>query len=292
MLPDAVRALVESAAGAVRSAAPVDGGDVSQAARVETDAGAVFVKWGSGAAGETYAAEAEGLAALADVSGADLVVPRPLASRTPDAEGPGALVLPWLDRGRPGPDAWRRFGAALAALHRAPAPGDGYGWDVDNWIGSKPQRNGWLGSWPAFFGERRLLAQAETVRQRGAWDAGWDRWLDRLVARLPELLPEAPARSLLHGDLWAGNAVPLAGGQFAILDPAVSVGHREAGLAMTRLFGGFDAPFYDGYREAWPLAPGFEERAEVYNLFHLINHLTHGPGYRAPVERTLRRFGG
>ena len=59
---------------------------------------------------------------------------------------------------------------------------------------------------------------------------------------------------------------------------------------MTELFGGFAEPFYDGYREAWPLEPGYEERGEVYNLFHLINHLTHGPGYRAPVERTLRRF--
>ena len=115
-----------------------------------------------------------------------------------------------------------------------------------------------------------------------------------LLARLGEILPEAPPRSLLHGDLWAGNALPTAAPQtecrFALIDPAVSVGHREADLAMTELFGGFAEPFYDGYREAWPLEPGYEERREIYNLFHLINHLTHGPGYRAPVERTLRRF--
>ncbi|MEM0963606.1 MAG: fructosamine kinase family protein, partial [Bacteroidota bacterium] len=137
-----------------------------------------------------------------------------------------------------------------------------------------------------------LRAQAETVRQRGAWDTAWDRRLDRLVARLGDILPERPPPSLLHGDLWAGNALPLADGRFAIIDPAVSVGHREADLAMTELFGGFPDTFYEGYRDAWPLAPGYAERREVYTLFHLINHLTHGPGYRQPVKRMLQRFGG
>lgn len=291
-LPAPVRDTVTAAAGAPQRVQPVGGGDVSRAARVETSAGAVFAKWAEGEAGQTYAAEAEGLAALAAVAGPDLVVPAPLATRAPDADGPGVLVLPWIEGGHPTVVGWRRFGAALAALHRAEAPGAGYGWDADNWIGSKPQRNGWRTSWPAFVGEHRLRTQAETVRQRGAWDAAWDGWLDGLVRRLPELLPERSPRSLLHGDLWAGNAVPTADGRFALIDPAVSVGHREADLAMTELFGGFDAAFYEAYRDAWPLEPGYATRREVYNLFHLINHLTHGAGYRVPVERTLRRLGG
>ncbi len=307
-LPETVRQSVEGAVGRVRSVTPVGGGDVSRAARVEADAATVFVKWGAGAAGQTYAAEGEGLAALAEAAGPEVVVPAPLASQAPDGDAPGVLVLPWIESGRPSAPDWRRFGAALAELHRAPAPGDGrYGWAADNWIGSKPQRNGWDASWPTFFGERRLRAQAETVRhrasvdasQRGAWDAAWDPMLDRLVARLGEWLPHAPPPSLLHGDLWAGNALATSGGRlatpspvaFALIDPAVSVGHREADLAMTELFGGFDAPFYDGYRQAWSLEPGYAERREIYNLFHLINHLTHGRAYRRPVEATLRRFG-
>jgi len=291
-LPDPVRSVLEAAAGDVQLVQPVGGGDVSRAARVETSDGAAFVKWAEGEAGRTYAAEAEGLAALAEAAGPDLVVPAPLATRAPDADGPGVLVLPWIEGGHPTVVGWRRFGAALADLHRADAPGVGYGWDVDNWIGSKPQRNGWTTSWPTFFGEHRLRAQAETVRERGAWDAAWDGPLDALIRRLPELLPEHPPRSLLHGDLWGGNAVPTADGRFALIDPAVSVGHREADLAMTELFGGFDGAFYEAYREAWPLESGYETRRELYNLYHLTNHLTHGAGYRAPVERTLRRFGG
>ena len=309
MLPPDPRAAVEPHTGAVESVAAVGGGDVSRAARLDAAAGRFFLKWGRGDAGRTYAAEAEGLAALrAAAEGTGLGVPTPLAAQdstggaAPGAGAYGFVLLDWIEPGRPAPGDWRAFGAALAALHRAPAPGAGYGWDGDNWIGSKPQRNGWGASWPAFFGERRLRAQAETVARRGAWDAAWDGLLDRLVARLPEVLPAAPPRSLLHGDLWGGNALAVAGGAaglaapspavFALIDPAVSVGHREADLAMTELFGGFAGPFYEGYRGAWPLEPGYAERREVYNLYHLVNHLTHGPAYRRPVEATLRRFGG
>ena len=293
MLPPDVSPAIEPHTGAVRSAVPLGGGDVSRAARLDAERGPFFLKWGNGDAGRTYAAEAEGLAALrAAAEGTGLVVPVPLATRDSEGGVEGFLLLDWIEPGRPAADGWRASGAALAALHRAPAPGGGrYGWHADNWIGSKPQRNGWGASWPAFFGEQRLRAQAETVRRRGAWDAAWDGLLDRLVARLPEILPAAPPPALLHGDLWAGNALATRAGRFALIDPAVSVGHCEADLAMTELFGGFAGPFYDGYRAAQPLDPGYDERREVYNLYHLINHLTHGPSYRRPVESVLRRFG-
>ena len=297
MLPPSVRAACEPLTGAVDAVVPVGGGDVSRAARLDATNGRFFVKWGRGAAGQTYAAEAEGLAALCAAAPPELTVPAPLAARDAEGGADGFLLLDWIEPGRPAPPDWHAFGAALAALHQSPAPGSGrYGWPVDNWIGSKPQRNGWDGSWPMFFGERRLHAQAETVRQRGAWDASWDPLLDRLVARLPEILPAAPPASLLHGDLWGGNAlaaqVESSETAFALIDPAVYVGHREADLAMTELFGGFAAPFYQGYREAWPLEPGYAERREVYNLYHLTNHLTHGPSYRRSVEARLRSFGG
>ncbi len=75
------------------------------------------------------------------------------------------------------------------------------------------------------------------------------------------------------------------------MDPAAYYGHREADLAMTELFGGFRSPFYAAYQEAWPLEPGYEERRDVYNLYHLINHLNHfGAGYAGSVERILAPF--
>jgi len=292
VIPPAVAEAIRPHVGTVQQAAPVGGGCIAHATRVETDDGRFFLKWAEGEAGRTFAAEAEGLRILAEAAYEGLIVPTALAVQDAGDE-PGFFLTDWIEPGRPSRSDWERFGGALAALHRADAPsGDGgpYGLDADNWIGSKPQRNGWAASWPAFFGEQRLRAQAETVRRRGAWNAGWDQLLDRLLARLTDLLPASPPPSVLHGDLWAGNALATADRRFALVDPAVYVGHREADLAMTELFGGFDAAFYAGYRAAWPLEPGYAERREVYNLYHLINHLTHGPGYTASVEGILRRF--
>ena len=41
---------------------------------------------------------------------------------------------------------------------------------------------------------------------------------------------------------------------------------------MTQLFGGFGQAFRSGYREVLPDAPGAEDRVEIYNLYHLLNH--------------------
>ncbi len=42
---------------------------------------------------------------------------------------------------------------------------------------------------------------------------------------------------------------------------------------MTKLFGGFGAPFYDAYEAAWPLSAGSEQRILLYQLYHVLNHL-------------------
>ncbi|GAB5537124.1 MAG: fructosamine kinase family protein [Rubricoccaceae bacterium] len=289
MLPDELSRAIELEIGPVRAVQHLGGGDVSSAARVDTSEGRVFAKWGRGAAGQTYAAEADGLAALRALAGDELVVSEPIAFASSKADRPGWLMLEWIEPGRPSEADWQRFGRALAALHQREAPGDGaYGWHEDNWIGSKPQRNGWVDDWPTFFGEKRLLAQVETVRQRNAWNAAWDRPLDALVNCLDQILPGEPHPALLHGDLWAGNALATSDGRFALIDPAVHVGHGESDIAMTELFGGFASSFYAGYREVARARD--VDQIEVYQLYHLINHLTHGPGYAGAVARILNRW--
>ena len=120
------------------------------------------------------------------------------------------------------------------------------------------------------------------------------RQTERLAAHLPELLPlpDDGRPSLLHGDLWGGNAIVGPRGEPAVIDPAVYFGHREADIAMTGLFGGFSDRFYGAYRDAWPLEPGYAERWDIYNLYHLLNHLNlFGAGYAGRCRGILRRFG-
>ncbi len=189
--------------------------------------------------------------------------------------GEAVLSLEWLDLRSDGDYA--ALARMLARVHRHTGPR--FGWERDNWIGLGPQRNGWSTDWPAFFEDKRLAPQLELARRKG---------YSFSIPDVKALLAHRPEPSLLHGDLWRGNAGFVAQGP-VLFDPAVYYGDREADLAMTELFGGFPPAFYASYREEWPLEPGYEERKHLYNLYHLLNHLNlFGPGYLGQVEASLR----
>jgi protein-ribulosamine 3-kinase len=76
-----------------------------------------------------------------------------------------------------------------------------------------------------------------------------------------------------------------------LYDPAVYFGDRETDLAMTTLFGGFGAAFYEAYHAAWPLEAGYATRRDLYNLYHVLNHFNlFGGGYRGQAERMIERL--
>ena len=163
----------------------------------------------------------------------------------------------------------------LAKLHRTTGPR--FGWHRDNWIGGTPQTNTWHDGWAGFFRECRIEPQLALARKNGY----------PLTFSSDLLRGHEPRPSLLHGDLWSGNAGFIDEGP-VIFDPAVYYGDREADLAMTELFGGFPLEFYAAYEKAYPLDAGYEQRKHLYNLYHLLNHLNlFGSGYLAQVERTL-----
>ena len=225
-------------------------------------------------------AEADGLRELARARA--IRVPAPVACG--DAGGVAFLALEWLEFSGGGRDA--ALGAGLAQLHRTTA--QAHGWHRDNTIGTTPQDNVWTGDWATFFRDRRIAPQLALAAGKGH-GGRLQRDGQRLLEAIPALLAgHAPAPSLLHGDLWAGNAARLASGEPVIFDPAVHFGDREADLAMTELFGGFGASFYAAYSEAWPFAPGYATRRTLYNLYHVLNHLNlFGGGYRAQVETMI-----
>jgi fructosamine-3-kinase len=233
-------------------------------------------------------AEADGLRAIA--STATVAVPRVHLRGAQDDVA--FLVLSWLDLG----DAHRgaELGRALAAMHRRSAPcgpdRQTYGWYRDNYIGGTPQKNGWSNDWAGFFRDRRLEPQLARAARSG--HASLAESSSKLLETVPRLLDShRPEPSLLHGDLWSGNAGSLRGGSPVVFDPAVYVGDREADLAMTSLFGGFDRTFYDAYQHAWPLPPGHEERRDLYKLYHVLNHLNlFGDSYLPHCERLIDRL--
>jgi fructosamine-3-kinase len=235
--------------------------------------------------------ESEGLAALRAT--ATVRVPEVLESGR-DADR-AWLLLEHLDLGPLAPASGALLGAALAALHRVPQ--ERFGWARDNWIGASPQPNGWSDDWVAFWREKRLALQLRLAARHRLPSRMIDRG-ERLAADCDAFFRDhAPARSLLHGDLWGGNAGALPGGEPVVFDPAAYVGDREADLAMTGLFGGFPADFHAAYHASWPLDDGyFRARRDFYMLYHVLNHANlFAGGYvrqaQELIERSLAEIG-
>ena len=247
-----------------------------------------FVKCAGGSHAALIGTEADGLRAIAATR--TIRVPQVIASGSEDDVS--YVVLEWLDMRESGGGS--ALGRALARLHGATAArgphGERFGWHRDNWIGASVQTNGWIDDWPAFFRDRRLAPQL-ALAARSGFDA-IARDGQRLLDAVPAILAgHAPSPSLVHGDLWAGNAATLADGDGVVFDPAVYVGDREVDLAMTELFGGFDRTFYDAYDAAWPRPQGHALRRDLYNLYHLLNHVNlFGGGYVARTRQVLTRL--
>ena len=105
------------------------------------------------------------------------------------------------------------------------------------------------------------------------------------------LADHQPDASLLHGDLWSGNANFCDDGSPVLFDPATYYGDRETDLAFSEYFGGFAPTFYASYHEAWPLPEGYEARKPLYNLYHVLNHANlFGGNYVAEAQQMIERL--
>jgi protein-ribulosamine 3-kinase len=261
----------------------VTGGSNHAALMYRTQRAPVFVKVAPLASAAMFAAEAAGLRELASAK----------AIRVPEVFAIGKvedsvfLCLEWLELISPNRIAHTRMGEQLATLHATTA--DRYGWIRDNFIGATPQSNAEREDWVDFFREQRLRPQLDLAATEGADAHTIDRGR-RLCESIQALFDSyRPSASLVHGDLWGGNWGALGVGEPVIFDPAVYYGDRETDIAMTRLFGGFDAAFYDAYEAVWPLDPGAATRATLYNLYHVLNHfnLFGGGGYLAQARSII-----
>lgn len=175
------------------------------------------------------------------------------------------------------------LGEGLALMHRLRQ--DRYGWGRDNYIGLSPQPNRWSDSWGEFFVSDRLGYQVSRIRNaeiRSEFEAMLKRHGEAL-ARWLDNACEHP--SLLHGDLWSGNALFDRNSPW-LIDPAVYCGDREADLAMTEMFGGFGAPFYEAYDRMYARTADYPRKRDIYNLYHYLNHYNlFGGGYLGGCQR-------
>lgn len=264
---------------AVHSHHSVGGGCINSATVLQDASRKFFVKLNDAARLSMFEAEAEGLKEI--VQSRSVRVPLPLCSGTVD--GSAFLVLEHLELESADAHSLEQLGRELAQMHRATQKN--FGWHRDNTIGSTSQINTPNADWVAFWREHRLGFQLKLATQNGR---NLMKKGERLMADLGDFFHTyRPVPSLLHGDLWGGN-IGAAGERPVIFDPAVYYGDREADLAMTELFGGFSARFYQTYQEAWPLDPGYKIRKTLYNLYHVLNHFNlFGGGYASQAEHMI-----
>ena len=267
----------------------VGGGDINDARCLLLSNGEkIFVKSNSIANKGFFEAEEIGINAIAATG--TVRVPKLLFRGVDESLGKAFLAMEYIsgtDRIR---NFWEVFGQSLAAMHLADTSsfviGGRYGFITDNYIGATAQINSPRDSWVDFFRKCRLETQFKMAE--GYFDKSSIRKCLKLLDKLPELLVEPKAPSLLHGDLWSGNYIVGNDGKAWLIDPAAYVGHAEADLAMTELFGRFPAAFYNAYSTVNPIDPGYEDRRDLYNLYHLTNHLNlFGGTYLSAVLRTM-----
>lgn len=197
------------------------------------------------------------------------------------------LLLDYLPEAPRQHDYFEVLGRGLASLHRLTE--NTFGLEYNNWMGALPQSNTRHTNLYDFMREERLLPQYRKARKAGYFGKSDDAAFDRLCQNLEQRLPAEPP-ALIHGDLWKGNVTTGPDGQAWLIDPAVAYSHREADLAMTQMFGGFDDAFYAAYHEAYPLQKDWEDRIQLLNLYPLLIHVNlFGSSYVAEVKEILHK---
>lgn len=276
----------------IESTGRISGGDINEAYGLTLTGGrAVFMKANTKANLSLFTAETAGLDAIARTG--TIGTPQILGVGTDEEKGGYSfLLLEFIQGKNRGKNYWENFARQLSDMHRTSVTGlvsgGKYGFDSDNYIGRHSQINTGRESWIDFFRDCRLEPQFQDAARY--FDQGDRKKITHFLDHMDEILVEPERPSLLHGDLWGGNVITGNDGMAWLIDPAVYVGHAEADLAMTELFGGFPPAFYDAYKEFMPLQPGYERRRDVYNLYHLLNHLNlFGRMYLPEVRHIINR---
>ncbi|MBX2969041.1 MAG: fructosamine kinase family protein [Cyclobacteriaceae bacterium] len=285
-LPTALQTHIsEKLSWSIKTFTSASGGCINHGGELVTTEGSYFLKWNDRERyPQMFEKESKGLTLLRTANSIDV----PEVIHVGETDDLQFIIMSFVKAGRRAKNYWSLLGEQLAGLHRNTHTC--FGLDHDNYIGSLIQKNSAKENWLEFFIEQRLEAQLALAEGKRKINAGIRKQFEQLYQKLPDLFPqEKPA--LLHGDLWNGNVMVNEKGEPTLIDPAVYYGHREAELAFTQLFGGFDQEFYLAYHNAFPLSPGFDARTDLYNLYPLLVHVNlFGGGYLQQAVNILSRY--
>ena len=194
---------------------------------------------------------------------------------------------------------WENLARSLATMHKAEserflpkdklAKGCKFGFLQDNYIGRTKQINTPTKTWIEFFRDNRLLPQFKLAQKYFENDEIKN--FEKLIDKISDFLIEPEKPSLLHGDLWSGNILCGKNETPYLIDPACYVGHPEADIAMTELFGGFNPVFYSVYKEEGLLQDDYVSRRDLYNLYHVLNHVNlFGHSYLGAAKAIIKKY--
>ena len=265
----------------------VSGGCINDARILHTESGKLFfIKTNMGNPPDMFAKEANGLKELAAANA--IRVPKVIYVND------NFLLLEAIIPSSKSKLFFEDFGRKFAKLHKH--NGKYFGFYEDNYIGSTLQINIAYESekldWIKFYFNKRLKFQFDLAEIKGYAGEELRKAFSKLENKIDDILRSNDEKpSLLHGDLWSGNYVTDENGNACLIDPAVYYGHREADLAMTKLFGGFDSIFYEAYNEEYPLDDGHIYREKIYKLYHVMNHLNlFGSGYYQQAVNLIKYY--
>ncbi|OIW02083.1 hypothetical protein TanjilG_14782 [Lupinus angustifolius] len=237
--------LSEGQATKITKISPVGGGCINLASRYDTDAGSFFVKTNRSIGPSMFEAEALGLEAMYETG--TIRVPKP-HKVGPLPTGGSFIVMEFIQFGASRGNQ-SALGRKLGEMHKAGKSSKGYGFDVNNTIGSTPQINTWSSDWIQFYGECRLGYQLKLALDQYGDKTIYEKG-QRLIKSMGPLFDNVIIEPcLLHGDLWSGNISSDKNGEPVILDPACYYGHSEAEFGMSWC-AGFGGSFYNSYFEA------------------------------------------
>ena len=275
--------LADNGFGKIVRQQSVGGGCINDSRRLHLDTGkSLFLKQHTQAPEDMFHSEAVSIAALGKRQA--LRVPTVLHIEE------DFILLEDLGQSSPRKQYWTDLGEGLAQLHNEKYPQ--FGFNINNYCGLTPQQNDLAEDGHDFFANLRILKLASQAFDQNQLDREDLSKLEYIAANLARWIPKQPA-VLIHGDLWSGNIHCDEEGRPALIDPATYWGWAEAELAMTDLFGGFNNDFYGSYAEQTNLDTSWRERAPLYNLYHLLNHLLlFGGSYLGSIRTITHRFAG